>query len=222
MLKRFFLLFYILFWGLYSFSQERVNDARMWLRLGTQVKVNAKLKWVTKAQIGWEDNAQKFDFVYLRNELQYKLGWGFSALANYTIYEQQTKREQFRTGHRLAAGFKYSYQKGLWEVQLRSLFLSRWNALLTDEEGFSARYRNRNRISLSYDVSQRTKLLVQNEIYVELNRANIPYIGANRAMFGLSYKWNKRTRIEPNFILIHRDQPYTRDFVYRLSYFYNF
>jgi hypothetical protein len=203
-------------------GQDRLNDARVWLRLGASTNISERLKWVGKAQIGWENNALKFDFVYLRNEFQLKLNKNVALIGNYTIYEQQTRRENFRTGHRLAAGFKLKHNWGRWEFQWRSLFLSRWNSLLTDEEGMLAKYRNRNRLGVSYAFTKRVTLGVQNEMYLELNQQETPFIGANRFTMSASYKLSKRATLEPNFILIHRDIPRSRDFIYRMSYFYHF
>lgn len=205
-----------------SQAQERVNDARAWLRLGVSAPINDQIKWVGKMQLGMADNAQKFDFFYVRNELQWKLTAHLSAIANYSIYRQQTRRENFRTGHRLAAGFKYDFSVQRWDFQWRSLFLSRWNALLTDEEGMLARYRNRNRLGVFYTLNQRAKLGVQNEMYLELNRQDKPFLGANRLTFALRYKLSKKAVLEPNFIIINRDLPWSRDFVYRMSCYYQF
>lgn len=211
--------------GLHSRAQEFDNDARLWLYVKLNKSLNNKLKAQLILQNRLDNNISEYGQFNLNPELNYKLFKGFRLTGGYVVGKIRNLDASYATRHQAYAGFSYKWKWKQLALTYRNLVQVQAKSVLSSNKGEVLRWYERNKLTLSYQLNRRLEAYLAQELNSPFYRFSEMPINRFRSFVGASYKLSTKSEIEGYFMLqtksSFKSRP-NRDFVYGITYVYNF
>ncbi len=207
-----------------SKAQYYDDDAAIWLK--TQVKKNCnKTEWLFSMQFRLNNNVMQLGQVAGELGFRYKFNKHFKVMLHYVNRFNLSPEGYYVPTHQFYTGFLYRQEFERFSLRYRFRVQTRVKAGEQAADVLIPKSALRNKLSLYYDLNKRIKIYLAYELISPLNELEIYGYNRSRASVGMEYKLNKRSTIEPYFMIQRRytysGQPH-RDFVYGLNYLFSF
>jgi hypothetical protein len=223
-------LFFFLFIILNASAQPYYNDAQLRTNLGLSKHITSKLSLSFDQQYRWNKNISEHKRSSFDIGISYKLHKNISVKADY-VYIQRRKNEGYEQLNWYYIGIILKHKAGYWKFAYRNLLQARMSPKNSDEY-YIMRYYDRNKFSISYELSKRYTLSLEEELYIPLNNPQVKGIDRSRSFLRMNMKTFKNQSIELYFMYQaqlqrgkwfdqnyrYTNRPYNRDYIYGINY----
>lgn len=219
------LLFFCLFAGFVMQAQFYDDDARLWLYLKLNKKINERLKLQAVIQNRFENNISGYTQLNGNLELKYKLYKRFRLQAGYVFGGKQRPEGTYNRRHQVYAGITYSKSFGQIKLTYRNLVQVQTKNIYSSKKGKVPGIFDRNKLTLTYELNKRFDVYLSDEINLPIHTTEFLYISRNRTFAGMIFHLSKKAYVESYFLLQRKyafeGQP-ERAFIYGFTYSYSF
>jgi hypothetical protein len=208
-----------------SNAQEYDDDAALWLNLNLEKKLNDQLDVHFSHSSRINNNISQYGLGYGDIGVSYARNKNIKVMLDYVLRERRNLNGSFSTRHRMYFAVILKKEISQFTFSYRYRFQAEMRDMLTIEKGLIPRYYDRHKLSIKYELSKRYEVYVSEELYYPYYQAKNKGFDRSRSGIGLVYKLSKKKSIEGNFTYRHELNAFNRtnrDFIYSLSYSYEF
>lgn len=217
--------FLFLFTFTLGFSQTYDDDARFWLNLKFNKKLGTNWSANLTLQNRFHNNVTEYSRCFADLGLEYKINKHVRVLADYVYGGKRRLNGTYSHVHQAYAGIllRQKYQRFLF--QYRNIVQLNMEDVYSSEDGRQLRFFERNKLTVKYEWNKRLDVYLAGEINSPFYRFSDLMVRRTRLVAGLEYQLSDKSGVEAGFIFQNRyrySSPSSREFIYTLSYSYNF
>jgi hypothetical protein len=206
-------------------AQVYYDDASLRLNLKFDKRLSKNLDLQFTLQNRFRDNMTHYSQFNANPELVFKASKHFKILAGY-VYGMKRKPEGiYLSQHQMYGGVLARVKFSNFTLMYRNIVQAQTKATYDQEKASILRYYDRNKFTVKYEINKYLEVYTAYEANVPLADLDYLYIRRSRYYLGGAYKLTKRSYLEGYFLFqtkIPTSFYPTRDFIYGLTYSYDF
>lgn len=222
---KYILIFILIFSGSKFSAQEFEDDAALWLSVNLKKRLNDKFDVHFTHTSRITNNISEYGMGYGYIGLSYYYNKNIKLSGDYVLRQKRNLDGSYSTRHRGYLALILKKEFGQFTIAYRNRMQVEYADIYSSERGLIPKFYDRNKLSLSYDINKRFTASVSEELYYPLYQAKYKGFDCSRSTIGLLYNFSKKSNVEFSFIYFYELNAFnrtTRDFVYRITYSFEF
>jgi hypothetical protein len=225
-----------LFLSILVTAQQYYDDAKARMSIGLEKKISKKLSLRLQQQDRWDKNLSRYYRGSLDVGISYKITPNIKLEADYVYIQRRKKTDRFTARHWTSVDVVFKKEVRRFSFLYRNMLQARFKEPGTAKDSYIARWYDRNKLTVKYQLSKRFEMFVAEEIYIPLNSPLVKGPERSRSIIGTDIKTFRHQELELYFMYqlqLQKDNwyklsdkyqyPYmNRDFIYGLSYTFTF
>jgi len=222
----------LLLFSLNALSQEYYEDARLWVNIDLEKKISKKFSIHLDQKNRFDNNMSRFELSYAKAGISYKINKHIKILGGYAFRVKLKKTDALSYRHQIYAAVVFSKEIKRWKFMFRNLVQVQYRDIYTDEEGLTARYYDRNKITVKYEATKRYSFYLSEEVNIIINNPQATCLRRSRSSAGMFIKTCKHQELELYFSFqaqlqkvewyrpknSYPNSPLSHDYIYGVGY----
>ncbi len=190
------LLFFCFFgatWALIAQDQ----DLNAWTRVALKYDLSKKARFAVENEMRFFDNASRLSQYHTELGVNYDLNDKWEGGVYYRFIYETDPEKQYELGHRAWLQLGYNWSKDRLSATIRTRLQTTYSGINTRENGRIPESYSRNKISLSYDLSNsKWEPNLGAEFWYQLGSGSERIIDKYRVGGGFEYRYSRNVRID--------------------------
>ena len=199
---------------------DYIDDAALWIGFNLEKKLNDKVYLQLSQQNRITENISTYGRGNIDFGVTYRFNKNIRLMGDYVYLKRPNPDNSFTNEHRLYTALILKKEIGRWDFSYRNMVQMRMKNIYSSEDGKTAQYYERNKLSVKYEWNKFLSPYLSGELFYPFNQTQNRGLKKIRSSFGLDYKINRKTSATAYFLYQHELNAFNatnRDFVYGLT-----